>query len=65
MSFFEIAVHTASKLNFFMENYVPSTFHRCYKTCVDTANLQEVMDNYGDWLGLKFRLPSIDVIKRL
>ena len=65
MSFFEIAVHTTSKLNFFMENHVPSAFHRCYKTCVDTANLQEVMDNYGDWLGLKFRLMLFNDEKRL
>ena len=63
--FFEIAVHTTSKTKFFMESHFASAFHRCYKTCVDTANLQEVMDNYGDWLGLKFRLPSIDVIKRV
>ena len=63
--FFEIAVHTTSKLNFFMENHVPSAFHRCYKTCVDTANLQEVMDNYGDWLGLKFRLMLFNDEKRL
>ena len=63
--FFELAVRNRSNLNIFVESYLACAFHKCYTTYINTDILQEVMDNYGDWLELTLRLMLFKDPKRL